>query len=819
MSLRYRLFLWISGLFVVVSLCAYFSENYLTQRELTKARVALRQEILDNSEKKRVDLQNFLTSSIVEKLVALDAILSNISNFSPQALRFGPITHNEKKGTWGDAVDLLLEDKWVDFIQNTNQGKVTAGVLLQQDGMNSAFKIPIDEDLAWEFVGEDPKPYLAVRVPYSLVVPSVAPEDLIRQVHGVVPLAYVLFDVAELADPSKTESLPLFTEEKPFPPIPVKWTEGYELDVEPFVKALRRGRELLVTKKITPPTLSKEELREKRDGGAALENSLLNVAPNRLSALPISQEGLMRQKIEEAALHYTQISMIWVLVALFEDGLFGDDLFVFPSPAAVTVFSGENKGGIGLETRDVLFSSKVFEDAAYYQSYPPKEGDGSLASSLAVIPSLQTNQVFFGNTTELQVETPQGMRTGYLTLGVDADSLLQRLSLAIQHTVMLVYDDHLFGAFGEGGERMPSNACATFPFTQMGKENSGLISWEGKSYYYMRIQPFSHLPLNFFLLNPEEKEFALLRNLDAGAQRVVDSIRLNTHLSGFVALLIAILLIHNIARNITRPIVQLASATKDIAEGNLEKVRQSLPPAKHKDEIAVLCHSFDEMVRGLQDRAKVKGVLNKVVSQEIAQEILQGTIHLGGEEKRVSVLFADIRGFTAMTQAMPAKEVIELLNTCMTKVSLSIDHNKGVIDKYVGDEAMALFGAPLSRSEDALNAIKSALEMIEEMKRWNEERQTRGEPLIELGIGIHTGPMLAGNMGAENRLNYTVIGSNVNLASRVCSAAKKMEILVTRDTLEEPFVKEHIEWEALSPMQLKGFDNPVEIFRIIGWKR
>jgi class 3 adenylate cyclase len=802
MSLRLRLFLWVSGLFIVVSLCAYFSENYLAHRELKKARLALRQEILDNSEKRRVDLQNFLTSSIVEKLVALDAILSNISNFSPQALRFGPVAHNEKKGTWGDAVDLLLEDKWVDFIQNTNQGKITAGVLLQQDGMNSAFRIPIDEDLAWEFIKEDPKPYLAVRVPYSLVVSSAVPEDLIQQVHGVIPLAYLLFDVAELLDPSKTESLPLFTEEKSFSPIPVKWTEGYELDVEPFVKALRRGKELLVTKKIIPPTLGKKELKEQMDGSSALENNLLSVAPNHLMALPTSQEGLMRQKIDEAALRYTQINMIWVLVALFEQGLFGDDLFAFPAPSAVTVFSAENKGGVGLKTSAVLFSKKLFEDAAYYQTYAPKNGEGSLASSLAVIPSQQTSQVFFGNTTELQVGTPQGDRVGYLTLGVDADSLLQRLSLAIQRTVMLVYDGKLFGAFGEGGERMPSNACASLPFAQMSKGNSGIISWEDKSYFYMRIQPFSHLPLDFFILNTEEQEFALLRDLDAGAKRVIDSIRLNTHLSGFVALLIAILLLHNISRNITRPIVQLASATKDVAEGNLEKVRQSLPPPKHKDEIAVLCHSFDEMVRGLQDRAKVKGVLNKVVSQEIAQEILQGTIHLGGEEKKVSVLFADIRGFTAMTQAMPPQKVIELLNTCMTKISQAVDRNKGVIDKYVGDEAMALFGAPLTRSDDALHAIRSALEMIEAMKKWNEERQKRGEPLIELGIGIHTGPMLVGNMGAENRLNYTVIGSNVNLASRVCSAAKKMEILVTRDTLEEPFVKEHIEWETLPPMHL-----------------
>lgn len=191
----------------------------------------------------------------------------------------------------------------------------------------------------------------------------------------------------------------------------------------------------------------------------------------------------------------------------------------------------------------------------------------------------------------------------------------------------------------------------------------------------MRVQPFPKVDLYFFILNLESKEFALLRDLETGSERVIDSIRLNTHISGLIALLIAIVILHNISRSITKPIIQLANATKDVAEGRLEDVQLSLPPQKHNDEIAVLCHSFDEMVKGLIEREKVKGVLNKVVSSEIAQEILKGSIHLGGEEKRVTVLFADIRDFTKMTQTMQPQDVIELLNTCMTKISQVIDKN------------------------------------------------------------------------------------------------------------------------------------------------
>ena len=157
-----------------------------------------------------------------------------------------------------------------------------------------------------------------------------------------------------------------------------------------------------------------------------------------------------------------------------------------------------------------------------------------------------------------------------------------------------------------------------------------------------------------------------------------------------------------------------------------------------------------------------------MVSEEIAEEALKGNIQLGGEEKKSDGSFADIRGFSDMTEKMDPKEVIQLINTCMTKVSEKIDAHGGVIDKYVGDEVMALFGAPIDKPGSALQAVQSAIDMVDEIKKWNIERKEKGLPEIEMGMGIHTGVVVAGNMGVVNRLNYTVLGANVNLASRIC---------------------------------------------------
>jgi len=210
----------------------------------------------------------------------------------------------------------------------------------------------------------------------------------------------------------------------------------------------------------------------------------------------------------------------------------------------------------------------------------------------------------------------------------------------------------------------------------------------------------------------------------------------------------------------------------------------------------------------------VRGVLNKVVSKEIAEETLKGNVQLGGEEKRATVFFADIRGFTTLTEKMPPKEVIKLINVCMTKMSNAIDEHGGVIDKYVGDSVMGLFGAPIEKKESALKAVECGVTIIKIFEEWNREREKQQQSPIQIGIGIHTGSLVAGNMGAEDRLNYTVLGANVNLAARLCGKAEPMQILISQETLNEAGVKENLQVDSLSPIELKGFSNPIPVYSV-----
>lgn len=305
--------------------------------------------------------------------------------------------------------------------------------------------------------------------------------------------------------------------------------------------------------------------------------------------------------------------------------------------------------------------------------------------------------------------------------------------------------------------------------------------------------------------------YGITRSLDKEL-RYLKNIQLSMYYLAPTALFLALLAGYFISKNISDPVLKLVQGTKEISKGNFNyKI-----DVKTKDEIGDLANSFNEMTKGLLDRDRIRNLMDKVVSKKIADEMLKGEITLGGEYKKVTVLFSDIRGFTSMSEDMEPHMVIEMLNEVMTRMSLQIDKNLGVIDKYIGDEIMAIFGAPVSHENDSENAIRAALDMMNELNELNKERASEGKKEINMGIGINTGRVVAGNMGSESRLNYTVLGDNVNIASRLCSYAKKMQILISGPTYVG--VKGIVKADFLESIMVKGKKEPIKIFEVIDIK-
>ena len=266
-----------------------------------------------------------------------------------------------------------------------------------------------------------------------------------------------------------------------------------------------------------------------------------------------------------------------------------------------------------------------------------------------------------------------------------------------------------------------------------------------------------------------------------------------------------------IARRITQPVSQLAEAVREIEQGNYD-VRVG---TTSNDEIGGLAQAFDRMARGLAERDRMRDVLGKVASSEVVTQLMQNRIELGGAEVEATVMFTDMRNFTPLAESLAPQQSLLLLNRVLTEVSAVIESHGGVVDKYLGDGAMGVFGAPVRREDDARRAVFAALEIRDRVARLGPEVTRAGLPTPHIGVGINTSRMIAGNIGSPSRLNYTVLGDGVNLASRLEGLTKRylVPIVVGSRTRDEAagFV-----WRELDKVRVRGKTVAERIFEPLG---
>lgn len=242
-------------------------------------------------------------------------------------------------------------------------------------------------------------------------------------------------------------------------------------------------------------------------------------------------------------------------------------------------------------------------------------------------------------------------------------------------------------------------------------------------------------------------------------------------LLAIVVLCASILIGHLFSGSLTAPIYDLVRAAVRVGRGDF-KVDLKV---KVRDEVGYLSNAFNTMARGLEERDRLKATFQKFHDKEVAERLLAGDVVLGGERREVAVLFTDIRNFTRLSEQMTPERVVDMLNEYMSVMVAAIGRHGGVVDKYVGDAILALWGVPESREDDVIRALRGCLAMRKELEALNEKRRLRGDVAIEIGMGLNFGPVVAGNIGSPDRMEYTVIGDTVNVASRIESATKELK--------------------------------------------
>jgi class 3 adenylate cyclase len=271
-------------------------------------------------------------------------------------------------------------------------------------------------------------------------------------------------------------------------------------------------------------------------------------------------------------------------------------------------------------------------------------------------------------------------------------------------------------------------------------------------------------------------------------------------------------------RRLTAPVLAVSRATRRVAAGDFE-VRV---PAESKDEVGQMARAFNTMaadLRAFSDRVvqetRIRTDLSRYLSAELVEQVVseKEQLELGGRRQRVTVLFADVVAFTPLAERHPPEFVVSILNELFSFLTEIVFKHGGIVDKFIGDCVMAVFGAPRTHGDDPLRAVRAADEMMQWLEVGNAKwRKDLGREL-QLGIGINSGEAVLGNVGSSKRMEYTVIGDAVNVASRLETLARPGQVLMSRETMEA--VTEEFDCEALGAHSLTGRGEPVEVHALV----
>jgi len=321
-----------------------------------------------------------------------------------------------------------------------------------------------------------------------------------------------------------------------------------------------------------------------------------------------------------------------------------------------------------------------------------------------------------------------------------------------------------------------------------------------------------YLTLVVTMSSPSGPLAAVIQESYDDALAPLRALQLNISAIGLLALLVGLLVCVFLARGVTSPVRALVAGMREVLRGNLHYRTK----VGREDEVGFLARSFNEMVGGLEDRERIKDTFGRFVSRDVADAVLGGRVPLAGERRDVSILFQDIRGFTALSQKLDPATLLRVLNQFFTEAVAAVEAEGGVVKQFTGDGVMALFGAPQSCPDHAQRAVRAALGIVARLVPLNERLKEQGFAPLAIGAGIHSGEVVAGLIGPDERVEYGVVGEPVNLASRVEGLTREVQavVLVTREIADR--LGPEFERGRTAILPVKGSSQPLHVVEVLG---
>jgi adenylate cyclase len=265
-----------------------------------------------------------------------------------------------------------------------------------------------------------------------------------------------------------------------------------------------------------------------------------------------------------------------------------------------------------------------------------------------------------------------------------------------------------------------------------------------------------------------------------------------------------------LTKSIRSPLDKMRQQAEQIKKGNYSKIML----VDTRDEIGDLSTTMNSMTSSLAEKEMIKDTFGRMVDPTIRDHLLSGNMNLGGEQSEAVVLFSDLAGFTSLSENRSPAEVVALLNRYFGLMSDCVSHHGGIVNKFIGDAILAVFGMPVPQISPADSALQCAIAMQDAGRKLNQELESEGLPLMHTRIGIHKGAVIAGNIGSHSRMEYTVIGDTVNTASRLESACKKINVgILFSDSVFDSLQGEY-KIKKIGSLKLKGKSQAIASFTI-----
>ncbi len=852
MPLRVRILLWVSSLFIITIVSIFVIGSFEINSSLKKEETALIQKVNAVGKENFENIEKYLEIEFNNAVQKMDSVFESMTTSSQWRLRFLPDAYNVETRNWGSSAAVLATYPWLDLINIEINGKENAYIYEAAPFLQKFIKIPISEDLAlFSRQNQDGAVCVFVGIPFwsnkiikKYVDDSAFPDFFLAKNID----QWLLYDVAELLalDPGKLQPKNtklykhLFDEA-----ITIHSQQEFDFLFNSLKVMLEVTKKNLLAHPSLIKTLSNKESTEEFIHQKINEiKPDLNYQRNSCSEPLCTPDKLYsdpnwstRRDFQHKIL---QKHLIWELCMLTRTGVWDYSPFTPGAPKGIVSNLSNTKDSNpaffenvveGFFVSDVFLNKRINIAKTCTLEVGNKEYDRKIifnGESSGVAKSCRNTQLeilydkdlrepFITSTYYITYFKPpmEKPNIAAITLGISLDPTLLLLALVSPDDIAFIFGDQNIRLYTTKGQvsNILNDPKDPNRIRLLANKEGFLVDETGEELYFSYITKITEKDGSIVLIEKQESRITIINAINNHIKKLSHRVIINSSILIIISLIIIMIILSRVIGAITKPINDLAEVVTHVTDRSLESIHFDTELTKRNDEVGTLYQSFSEMIKSMQEGHKVRGLLDKVVSKQVAEKIVKEGIKLGGEKKIISVMFCDIRNFTSISEKMDPEDLLVMLNQCLTLLSGVIDDFEGVIDKYEGDKIMTLFGAPLDTPDHSLKAVLCAIEMQKALERWNSVRQSSNLCKLEVGIGIHSGEAVAGNVGAENHLSYTVLGHIVNLSARLCDYAKACEILITKQTLDNLSGQvEAIENEA---HKFKGITEPVVTYSVI----